>query len=954
MSHPYSSRAQIRANLLNDDPYSFNSQSQAQPQTMPRPQQHRQYPRPQQRQYPPQQQQQYYQQPNTFVGHPLQQYNNYSVPQQPQMYQQPIAQYPRQPKANEQHPHLQGPRPQPVAYGDNYNSAPGPSRPFVHQHHQSLPYHPEYVSPRPQPQVRSSSYTGQSNDTQLQNSSNDYQKSIAPTEPLRLGSRPHTSESSAAKERTGNMSVPISSLDNDRINQLEDKIQQLEKMLALQELGSKNNSLTSVSSGGSSVVTKDNLNFVNPVPGTSKLSLPMTPDNKATSQESPTNESVLAPPLPPPPPIERRSIANSPVANAFLASGFENSNTRDSVCSLNSDEKELVGSLQDSPEKRSADLSSDLPPSYEELEKSGSLTYSQSIYRTGFEKAGFHLDHMEIPKRAPKLMNSGGSDQSSPMLKYKRKLPPPASDSVDTILGGQKESILARPSQPKAPQRLESESSVSSSIYSEPQNKAVGSSLSHQTAQRAPVLPKPDTEKTDVLQNTVRFIKPSSFKKHTSGIIEPILPSKSEESVDSLINDFGVIRDKAFKDYKVFTPSIQFEWAIYLLEAVSRSDLISKMAIDGRLRKSPIPLTSLGPQREQFLNTAVKVLEKVIQISPNSTRARVYLGDIYSGGIHPGVLPKNEVKGYKLFYDAATRQNDPVACYRVACCLESGVGCTKSVEESCRFFQKGADLGDPSSMCQLGMLCFAGVNGFALDIKKSVYWHEKACEALKNPEIMGSDPLISARSFSDSRGALYTLAKLHQTDLNILCLDRDTSKTQATLNQMRQAGIFRNVSKTLSYYLEAAKLEHQESQASLGFYYAQGYFPTSHFKSDKDSMGGTPVPSDPRRSIYWFSKAAAENHPYSSLGLAKWYGSGAQGVLKKDEQQAFLWGRKAADEGQLAEAEFMIGLCFEQGFGIPKNFQSAVAYYKRSASKGYKKALSKLKQFKEQNPSSRY
>ncbi|OBA15162.1 uncharacterized protein OGAPODRAFT_49848 [Ogataea polymorpha] len=325
------------------------------------------------------------------------------------------------------------------------------------------------------------------------------------------------------------------------------------------------------------------------------------------------------------------------------------------------------------------------------------------------------------------------------------------------------------------------------------------------------------------------------------------------------------------------------------------------MAIDGRVRKSPIPFKSLAPQREQFLNTAVKVLEKIIQISPNSTRARLYLGDIYSGGIHPGVLPRNESKGYKLFYDAATKQDDPVACYRVACCLESGVGCTKNVEQSCRFFEKGARLGDPSSMCQLGMLYFAGVNGFPLDINKSIYWHERACQALKDPDIMGSDPLVSARSFSDS-----------------------------------------------------PKLEHRESQASLGFYYAQGFFPTAHFKSDKESMGGIPAAKDARRSIYWFSKAAADNHPYSALGLAKWYGSGAPGVLKKDDQQAFLWGRKAADEGQLAEAEFMIGLCFEQGFGVQKNIQSAISYYKRSGAKGYKRALSKLKQFKEQGMEGQY
>ncbi|KAG7816383.1 hypothetical protein KL928_004939 [Ogataea angusta] len=962
MSHPYSSRAQIRANLLNDNPYSFEQQPRAQPR----------YQQPRPVQQPPRQyvqQQPYVQQPATFVAHPLQQ-NPYDAPQQPvqpiqpAQHNQPIqplyhaqpVQYPRPQQQSGSKPYIQGPRPQPANYREQYGYTQNPPRPYNHNHHQSLPYPPEHELQRPQPQLRSTSYNDDyanehygSAEPELR--ANEYPKS-APTEPLRLTSRPAASRSPEAQVPPP--SKPnAQSVDNERINQLEDKIMQLEKMLALQDLASKNDSLTSVSSDSSSIKAKDEFNFTAPSMGASRISLPTSEKSvKYASQNSQTTDLAGAPPLPPPPPAEQRSIANSPVANVFLSSGLDDrSGTRDSATSLTSGEKELVKEFLDSPGKLSNDAEDDLPPSYEELEKSGTLTYSQSIYRTGFEKAGIHMDHMETPAVKRHAQKQPQTGHSSPTLKYKRKLPPPASESVEKMLEGQKENILSPPTLPEPPKRLISESSVSSSVYSE--KTPVTGDLPDPN-ERVPPLPDPDTEGSEFLEKTIRYIKPSSFKRHSNGVIEPILPSKSTDSLDSLINGFGIIREKAFKDYKSFTPSIQFEWAITLLEAIARSDLISKMAIDGRVRKSPIPFKSLAPQREQFLNTAVKVLEKIIQISPNSTRARLYLGDIYSGGIHPGVLPRNEAKGYKLFYDAATKQDDPVACYRVACCLESGVGCAKNVEQSCRFFEKGAQLGDPSSMCQLGMLYFAGVNGFPLDISKSVYWHEMAYRALKNPDIMGSDPLVSARSFSDSRGALYTLAKLHQTDLNILCLDKDTPKTKASVSQMMKAGIFRNSSKTLNYYLEAAKLEHRESQASLGFYYAQGFFPTAHFKSDKESMGGTPAAKDARRSIYWFSKAAADNHPYSALGLAKWYGSGAPGVLKKDDQQAFLWGRKAADEGQLAEAEFMVGLCFEQGFGVQKNIQSAISYYKRSGAKGYKRALNKLKQFKEQSMEVQY
>ncbi|GMF01754.1 unnamed protein product [[Candida] boidinii] len=429
----------------------------------------------------------------------------------------------------------------------------------------------------------------------------------------------------------------------------------------------------------------------------------------------------------------------------------------------------------------------------------------------------------------------------------------------------------------------------------------------------------------------------------SNDIIKPILPSESEEPVDAVIERFRASRKKALIDCNDFTPSIQFEWAITLLETVSRSDVLSRMAIDGKIRKKAINYKNLKSQRQQFVNTGVKVLTRLLQVAPNATRARLYLGDIYSGGIHPGIIPKDDEKGYKLFYDAALKQEDPVAYYRVACCLEVGIGVEQNVPLSYEFFNKAAELGDPSAMCQLGMFAFAGSNNQVSNVAQSIYWHQKAADGLKDPKVMGDNPLISARSFSDSRGALYTLAKLHQTDLNILCLNKDSPRAKSTINQLISLGVFRNLNGGLYYYLEAAKLKHREAMAALGFIYATGYFPTSNFTKDKESSGNKPFTAiDSKKSIYWYSKAAAADHVYASMGLAKWYGSGANGVLKQDPEQGFLWMKKAADEGGLSDAEYMVGCCFESGFGCEKNKSRAVVYFRRASSKNHQGAISKL------------
>lgn len=707
----------------------------------------------------------------------------------------------------------------------------------------------------------------------------------------------------------------------DKIQLLEEKIQRLEKVLAMQQLEEEKK------------LEERRKTEVPSMP----IRVP-TPPQPIRSNNGSVSSLNSGPPLPPPPPPQKLNTSSK---NSLIIDN-QNDMQRLSASSLIPTEKSIedeeteIDDEEEEDEEDGDNNGDEPPPSYEELEKSGTLTYSQSIYRTGFEKAGYQMDHVtpSMEKDSKKLealgLNDNNDDKNS---KFELDIKPPTM-SVNSL---NKPIVKAERlmSKRKIPTQIEEERKPE--LVKKPTDESINSTIYNPRV------------KSEII-GYIKYSTNTSYETLANGVIKPILPSKSDESIDNVINRFRKTREKALNDYKQFTPKIQFYWAILLLETLSKSDVISKMTIDGKIRKNEISFKKLRKQRLMFLNTAVKVLEKLIQIAPNDTRAKLYLGDIYSGGIHPGLIERDEVKGYKLFYDCATKQNDPVGCYRVACCLESGIGCEKDINKSIIFFEKGANLGDPSSMCQLGMMHFAGVNGCLQDIKLSILYHKQAYETLRSVSIMGFDPLISTRSFQDARGALYTLAKLHQTDKQILCLTNlQDEKTLKTINELKNNNVWCNKSKTLKYYLESAKLGHNESQACLGYYYSQGYFPTYLFKSDKESnLNGEHDLIDSRKSIYWFSKAAADGHTYASLGLARWYGSGAidengKIILKKDEQQAFLWGRKAADGGELVEAEFMIGICFEQGFGVEKNLIMAQNYYERSARKGYKKAIIKLK-----------
>lgn len=774
--------------------------------------------------------------------------------------------------------------------------------------------------------------------------------------------------------------------DDSKILELEEKIQRLERVLAMQELESKLESKLRLSetSSKSSVISGNASGGV---------------------------DDQTPPPLPPPPPADKKR-GSSVSTSELLVESVRHSKA--SLIPSEKEESEEEGGQSDGEEEEDEEEDDEddedgddedgdddePPPSYEELEKSGSLTYSQSIYRTGFEKAGYQMDHQTPPvtardekselrkildeeaKKANAKVKANATSDNEKKVKAKGRSKGEGKGKSDTLMMKRKNpadvqhpfktSVLDPTERPVLEDAVPPTAIANPAVIPRPaekidavvppsirSNTGVSTLNTLETSRTARPVASASTE--DQPMRIIKYTTRWSYEMLHNGVIQPVLPSKSKQRVDEAITSFRTVRDNAIKDYKQFTPSVQFYWAILLLETLSKSEVLSRMTIDGKVRSTPLSLKKLRKQRLMFLSTAIKVLEKLIQIAPNETRARLYLGDIYSGGIHPGLVERDEKHGFTLFWDAAMKQNDPVACYRIACCLESGVGCGKDIEQSIVFFEKGAALGDPSSMCQLGMMHFAGLNGCVQDISLSLSYHRQAYETLRNKDVMAYDALISSRSFQDARGALYTLAKLYQTDRQILCLtDMTDAMTIATVGELKANNVWCNKSKALKYYLEAAKLGHNESQACLGYYYSQGFFPTYLFKSDKESsedeLGD---PTDARKSIYWFSKAAADGHVYAALGLARWYGSGAvdeavdrdaggkeRVILKRDEQQAFLWGRKAADAGELVEAEYMIGVCFEQGFGVEKNLVMAANYYERSARKGYKKAVVKLRGLK--------
>ena len=89
---------------------------------------------------------------------------------------------------------------------------------------------------------------------------------------------------------------------------------------------------------------------------------------------------------------------------------------------------------------------------------------------------------------------------------------------------------------------------------------------------------------------------------------------------------------------------------------------------------------------------------------------------------------------------------------------------------------------------------------------------------------------------------------------------------------------------------------------------------------------------DPAKNTFQKTKAKAEQgNADAQVRLGVCYNKG-EGVAK-DFVEAVKWFRKAAEQGH-AGAQLMLGVCYAGGFGVAKDFVEAVKWYRKAAAQG--------------------
>lgn len=105
-------------------------------------------------------------------------------------------------------------------------------------------------------------------------------------------------------------------------------------------------------------------------------------------------------------------------------------------------------------------------------------------------------------------------------------------------------------------------------------------------------------------------------------------------------------------------------------------------------------------------------------------------------------------------------------------------------------------------------------------------------------------------------------------------------------------------------------------------------------------------------AFQWYLHATELNqHALAMLYISKWYEKGIPGHLHSNPLLAFKWCQKASDQGNLDQADYLLGTYYEHGFGVSSDYTKALTYYDKAASKGYAPAAELLNRQLRNTPS---
>ena len=98
---------------------------------------------------------------------------------------------------------------------------------------------------------------------------------------------------------------------------------------------------------------------------------------------------------------------------------------------------------------------------------------------------------------------------------------------------------------------------------------------------------------------------------------------------------------------------------------------------------------------------------------------------------------------------------------------------------------------------------------------------------------------------------------------------------------------------------------------------------------------------DPVLSLHYNALAARQGEADAEMAISKWFLCGYEGLFEKNEELAFMYAQRAAQNG-LPTAEFAIGYFYEVGIHVRPDLTKSRFWYEKAAEHGNKDALGRI------------
>ena len=316
-----------------------------------------------------------------------------------------------------------------------------------------------------------------------------------------------------------------------------------------------------------------------------------------------------------------------------------------------------------------------------------------------------------------------------------------------------------------------------------------------------------------------------------------------------------------------------------------------------------------------------------------------------------------QAQSYEQFQEnlKEAKAGNGVAQYNVGLYYHNGwSGVKQDYQQAAYWYRKSADQGYSSAQLNLGYLYSKGL-GVSQDQQQAVYWYRKAAEqgeviAMSN---LGDHYYAGEGIGRDYQQAVYWYRK---------AADQGNSAGMNGLGicYLNGKGVTQDYQQAVYWYRKATEQGYAVAKSNLAICYYAGegvaqdyekaYELTLEALEEMEDPETMAVPYNLLATCYYHGRGVAKDEEMAEdlYKLAISYGSmeakanlGGVYYDKGDYTEAFPLLSDAAADG-IDSAQFMLGCMYRWGYGVTRNEDIAIRWYKLAAEQGHEKAIACL------------